>query len=120
MDGYIDFALQPKCKITVKGTRKSVTIEAVIDTGFSGFLCIPVSIAIQIGLELFGQETVILADGSKKRQLTFIGTALLENKEIPIEISLTNADEALLGVGLLKNKKLEIDFPAKIVSIKNV
>ena len=120
MDCYIDFAMQVKCKINVKGTRKSVPIEAVIDTGFSGFLCIPVSVAIQIGLELFGQETVILADGSKKRQLTFLGTVVFEKKEIPIEISLTNADEALLGVGLLQNKKLEINFPQKIVSIEEV
>jgi len=120
MEGYLDEALQPKCKIIVKGLRKAVQIEAVIDTGFSGFLCIPVSIATQIGLELFGQESVILADGSKKRQLTFLGTALFESKEIPVVLSLTDADEALLGVGLLKSRKLEINFPAKVVSIEEV
>ena len=48
----------------VEETRKSVEIDAIIDTGFDGSLCLPVPIAIQLGLELSCSQVVELADGS--------------------------------------------------------
>ena len=45
-----------------------IAVDAVIDTGFDGYLCLPVQLAIQLGLELSGSIKVELADGSIKRE----------------------------------------------------
>jgi len=120
MKGYIDKALQPKCSIIVKGLRKAIKFDAVVDTGFNGYLCIPISIAIQLGLELRGHEYIELADGSIKHDLTYLGEAIWENANIPIEISLTESNDALLGARLLEDKKLTIDYPEKLVFIEDI
>jgi len=119
MKGIIDELLQPKCKITIKGFRKSISVDTFIDIGFSGDLCLPIPIAIQLGLELRGDDYFELADGSMKHELLFKGEAIWDNKAIPVEISLTESSDALLGVRLLKDKKITIDFPTKVVSIED-
>ena len=120
MKGYIDKYYQPKIKLKAKGLRRTIELEAVIDTGFDGELCLPLPIAIQLGLELGGNQYVEFADGTVKHELIFAGVVILEDTEMPIDISLTNSDEALIGVGLLKNKKLEINFPEGIVWINDI
>jgi predicted aspartyl protease len=39
--------------------------EAVIDTGFNGFLSLPPAVTALLGLPLADNETVVLADGSQ-------------------------------------------------------
>jgi len=90
----------------VKGLRSEIHTDAIIDTGFTGDLSLPLHLGIQLGLELQGAEYFELADGSVKRELIFKGIAILEEKELPISICLTESEDALLGVGLLKNQKL--------------
>jgi clan AA aspartic protease len=120
MKGYIDKYYQPKIKLKAKGFRRTIELDAVIDTGFDGELCLPLPIDIQLGLELRGNQYVELADGTVKYELIFAGIVILEDKEIPVDISLTNSAEGLLGIGLLMNKKLTINFPEKVVEIEDV
>lgn len=117
MCGYVDEYLQPKVKLLVRGLRQESEVEAVVDTGFNGDLCLPISLAIQLGLELWGDQYVELADGSIKHEFLFRGGAILEQSVIPVEISLTESEDALLGVGLLKDQKLEIGFATGTVNI---
>jgi len=117
MCGYVDEYLQPKVKLLVRGLRQESEVEAVVDTGFNGDLCLPISLAIQLGLELWGDQYVELADGSIKHEFLFRGEAILEQSVIPVEISLTESEDALLGVGLLKDQKLEIGFATGTVNI---
>jgi clan AA aspartic protease len=118
MQGYVDDQFQPKIKIGTKGMRKAVEIEAVIDTGFSGDLCLPFAIATQLGLELWGDRLVELADGSVKRDILFLGMAVWDDKDKVVEISLTESEEALVGSGLLEEKRLTIDYADKVVMIE--
>jgi len=46
-------------------------LRAVVDTGFDGAVCLPVSIAVNLGLELVGREFVEYADGRVVRELLF-------------------------------------------------
>lgn len=119
MKGTVNEFLQARWNITVKGLHKSIPINALIDTGFDGDLCLPIPIAVQLGLELKGDDYFELADGSTKHELIFRGKTVWDNKEIPVEISLTESNDALLGVRLLKHKKLTIDFPARTISIED-
>lgn len=94
-------------------------IDAIIDTGFDGYLCLLVQIAIQLGLELRGAQVSELADGSTRNELVFIGQAAFENQSnAEVEILLTESEDALLGVALLMPYKLEINFSERIVFIE--
>ena len=117
MKGYVDEYPQPKVSIVVKGLRHTVRVKAVVDTAFNGDLCLPIALGIQIGLELRGNQEFELADGTIKRELTFIGHAVIENEERAVDISLTNSEEALMGCGLLKGQKSEIGFSSGTLTI---
>lgn len=119
MKGYIDKYNQPKIRLKARGLRRTIELDAVIDTGFDGELCLPLPIAIQLGLEVGGNQYVELADGTVKQELIFAGMVILEDEDIPVDISLTNSAEGLLGIGLLRNIKLTINFAEKVVSIED-
>lgn len=115
--GYFDEHGQPVLQVTVKGSRTQVLLEAIIDTGFDGFICLPVELAIQLGLELIGFQTVEYADGRRVRELVFLGSVILADREMTVEISLTNSQDTLLGTGLLEDYVVEINFHCKTVRL---
>ena len=117
--GRLDAYHQPRVAITVRGARRDVTLEAVIDTGFDGQLCVPVSLAVEIGLELYGAQQTQLADGSIRSDLVFLGQAgFVGQRTQEVEILLTESDDALLGVGFLMDWRLEIDFSQGLVQLQ--
>jgi len=65
--------MTPTTAIEVGGTRARISITAVVDTGFDGQFCLPMHLAVRLGLELMGAELVEFADGSKKQELYFRG-----------------------------------------------
>jgi len=107
---YLDEYRQAIVEIVLKGKRTDIGTKAIIDTGFDGDICLPIYLAIQLGLELKSVQTVELADGSKKNELVFAGSIKFDKSEQEIEIFLTNAKDTLLGTGLLYDKILKIDF----------
>ena len=115
--GFFDESGHPKIEIRVIGRREDVTITPTIDTGFDGQLCLPVEIAIQLGLELVSRVSVELANGSSQKTLVFSGTIEIGNQEVEAEIILTESDDPLIGTGLLKDMVLNIDFRERKVEI---
>lgn len=116
--GYFDEYDQPCVAMTVRGARREITVTAVIDTGFDGFLCLPITVAIELGLELRAAQRVELADGSIKRELVFVGQAgFVGRPSRTVEILLTASVDALVGVEFLADGRLEIDFPRRIVRV---
>jgi clan AA aspartic protease len=118
MKGYVNEFGQPLVTITVRGSRGDVTTFAVIDSGFNGDLCLPVQVAIQLGLELRAVQTMELADGTRKRELVFGGIVALGEEEKGADIILTDAQDSLLGTGLLLDSAMEIDFAKRTVEIR--
>lgn len=110
MKAYIDEYRQAIVQIILKGKRTDIGTKAIIDTGFDGDICLPIHLAIQLGLELKSVQTVELADGSKKNELVFGGTVEFNRDDQEIEIFLTNGKDTLLGTGLLSDKIVKIDF----------
>ena len=115
---YIDEYGQAVVEVVIKGSRTYITGKAIIDTGFDGDICLPVHLAIQLGLELESIQVVELADGSRKNELVFTGSVTLNGEEKEIEILLTNSKDTLLGTGLLYEKVLKIDFISGTVEIE--
>lgn len=46
IEGFFDAYRQPRVRITVADTHKEIVVNAAIDTGFDGDLCLPTQIAI--------------------------------------------------------------------------
>ena len=102
IEGCIDEELQMKIPVRVRGLRGIVDLEAVIDTGFNGALCLPVSVAVSLGLVLVDLRLTELADGRIQPELVFEGWIQLgEATEQIVDILITYGEDALLGMALL-------------------
>lgn len=116
LEGYFDNYGQPRVGITVAGLHEEIALEAVIDTGFDGDLCLPIQVGIELGLKLKGITRVELADGTIKQELVFAGTAQLGRKRKDVSILLSESDDALLGTNMLSY--VELDFVNQTVRIR--
>lgn len=94
----------PTLKVLVKGPfGKGVEFEGILDTGFTGFISMPLLSALPLGLILYGTVTVELADGSKSVKLTARGLAIVEGEtEVGVVILEPNANEVLIGMAFLR------------------
>jgi clan AA aspartic protease len=107
---YFDASGQPRVELEVRGSRAAVRVAAVLDTGFDGELSLPVAIAVQLGLELRDVITVELAGGTLSDELVFAGYLIDEGQETIVSILLAQSRDALLGTGLLRARRLVLDF----------
>ena len=105
-------------EIEVSGLRASAAVEAVVDTGFDGGLSLPVDIAVPLGLELAGTEWAEYADGRVERELWFRGSVQFLDETQTVRISLTESEEALAGMALLRVCTLFIDCDTGEVRIE--
>ena len=82
-------------------------IEAVIDTGFNGFLTLLPAQVAELGLTRLGQKSLILANGSRDIFDTYGVTVLWDG-----QLRFVDADEAdatpLLGMSMLDRHDLSI------------
>lgn len=98
-------------------------LKCLIDTGFSGFLSIPILQAFPIGLILHTTSSVTLADGSKSAKLTCLGAAHLDgDAKVGLILIEPASDVVLLGMDFLRkfNKRLVVDPIAGIIELITV
>ena len=104
--------MTPTATVQIIGSRGSVTLDAIIDTGFDGDLSIPITIAVNLGLELEGEEYFELADGTQTRELLFAGRASLAGRVRKAHILVSKSQDTLVGTRLLSGCELSISFPS--------
>jgi clan AA aspartic protease len=109
--------MTPMADVEVAGLKGSKVIHAIIDTGFDGFLCLPVETAVKLGLELAGRDVIELADGTEKDELFFKGFVRFLGRKRRVKIYLTQSEDALIGTELLSRSRLLIDFPKELVRL---
>jgi predicted aspartyl protease len=111
--GYLDKLGHPNVKIKIWGMAEQFAqeFEAMIDTGFTGFLSMPLTAAFPLALTLFGTTSYTLADGSISPKLLGYGTIELEGEKTAGPIVLeANSSGLLLGMEFLRglNKALVV------------
>ena len=63
--GRLNDTYEAVISLTVQGpSGHEREVEAVIDTGFTGFLSLPSALATELGLPFLTNESAFLADGS--------------------------------------------------------
>src|SRR5690242_13746171 len=110
--GYFDKNFNPCLKITLSGAfpGPGKEFEAIIDTGFTGFVSIPLIQAFPLGLPLFGTTRLTLADGSTSDRLTALGrlTLLGQQTREGLVILEQSSTEVLVGMGFLRAFELAL------------
>jgi len=117
IEGRIDELLSPRLKIKVTGLRGTIELEAIVDTGFNGDLCIPITLAVQIGLILEYIHDVELADGSRKRVPVYSCNIELNGLKRRAEVILTDGTDALIGANILKFSSMTINYKTRKVTL---
>ncbi len=109
IEGVVNAAYEPIVRLSVQGpSGQTSEIEAVIDTGFTGFLTVTPALVTELGLDLRGTSRATLADGS---EVTFDvhDVAVLWDGQ-PVYIEADAADTTpLVGMRLLDRHNLNID-----------
>jgi predicted aspartyl protease len=106
--GFFTADGEPALALEVRGLEGSRSVEAVIDTGYNGGLTLPPDWIEAMGLREFGEENVVLADGSLKSIPTYLGYAILE--EEAHEVVVAEAPSPLAGTALLWGFSLYVEF----------
>ena len=95
-------------------------VSCVIDTGFSGELMLPRSVAEQLDLRIIGQEEfetvgthVLIADISLA-EVFWLGN------QRTLEVIISDGDDALIGTEMLATTRLSIDYVGGGVAIIGV
>ena len=79
-----------------------IEYEGPVDTGFSGFIQLPIFEAFALNLPLEGTASVILADGEAVSVLTALGRASFAGNTVVGTIHLSMSDEILIGMEFLR------------------
>jgi predicted aspartyl protease len=95
-----------------------ITIDALLDTGFTDWLAINTQDAISLGWELVeSKETRLTAQGESQFNI-YTGLVSLDNQEFNISvIAGDEIAEVLLGLPWLFTRKLVVDFPAGLLTL---
>ncbi|MDN3279126.1 hypothetical protein QWJ07_33015 [Frankia sp. RB7] len=95
--------------ITVAGASGSKIYRAIIDTGFSGFVALPLIDMIELGLSTQGAANVTLGNGSVISSLISTGAVTLGNQTESGTIILDDTStDVLVGMALLREFKVAL------------
>lgn len=107
----------PSLKIQLSGVFNPTPQEftGIIDTGFSGFVSMPLIKAFPLGLPLFGSTSVMLADGAVQSKLMAQAKATIGGKTgTGIVILEPSSKDILIGMDFLRTFKMGL-FITKMV-----
>ncbi|MDA2927715.1 hypothetical protein MYX78_10890 [Acidobacteria bacterium AH-259-G07] len=110
----------PSIKISVYGAfpQAKQEFEAIIDTGFTGFLSMPLVKAFPLAIVLFGTTSVLLADGTVSHKLTGWGFVEIgDQAEDGIIILAPSSIDILVGIEFLKAFKKTLFLHSGVVAL---
>jgi clan AA aspartic protease len=86
-----------------------LSVDFVVDTGFNGYLTLPVGAVGAMNLPLFSTTITILADGTRAEIPTHVATIDWHDRELLVPV-LAMGTKPLLGIGLLDRCRLVVEF----------
>jgi predicted aspartyl protease len=120
METFFDEKRHPKIRLAVGGAKQSSLLEAILDTGFDGYLSLPINIAVTLGIELAAIVPVEYADGRRNQELVFSVKVRFGRTEEILPTTLTGGAEALAGTSLLADYELKLNFPKQKINLQRV
>ncbi len=109
----IQGVVNPRCEATLplvvgnaNGQRQ--VIDAVIDTGFNGFLTLPSAVITTLDLSWNASDIVTLGDGTETLFDLYSVTIIWDGQYREIDVA-ESETEPLIGMALLYGYRLQID-----------
>lgn len=94
--------------LVASANGKRQLVEAVIDTGFNGFLCLPPVIITALDLSWNASDIVTLGDGSETLFDLYAASVIWDGQYLEIDVA-ESETEPLIGMALLYGYGLLID-----------
>lgn len=117
--GKISDAGSPIIKTKIIGSRADIVVDGILDTGFDGYLCLPITMAVSLGLELIDLRRAELADGTiLEDEPVFIGKMVWDGDIIDVDVVLTKSADTLLGTALLSGMEVRLVYSTNEVVIE--
>jgi clan AA aspartic protease len=118
MQGYVNTSYEAVISLVIKHDSKLKSINAVIDTGFTGFLSLPQSLIDELELPWSYSDFATLGDGSETLFDIHDASVIWDGQFREIEINSADT-EPLLGMSMLRGYRLEVDtIQGGLVTIK--
>jgi clan AA aspartic protease len=119
MTGVVDDYGRALLRVTLRHPVAGGVLDcdAWIDTGCTGELVLLQEKVAALALELGGSVRAVLADGSEVLLETYICLIDWFGKRQQVEAIVNQGQFPLIGVGLLKEHRLAIDYPARKVDL---
>lgn len=109
MQGVVNFRREATLTVVVGNSNRQLqAIEAVIDTGFNGFLSLTSEIITTLNLPWSSSDFVTLGDGSQTSSDLYTAVAIWDGQYYEIDIA-ESETEPLLGMALLYGYRLQVD-----------
>jgi clan AA aspartic protease len=109
MQGWVTQHCEAMLSIAVgHGDAPKQMVEALIDTGFSGFLSLPSFMIESLGLPWIFSDSVTLGDGSEVIFQMYRAIVIWDGQLKVVDVAASES-EPLLGMSLLYGFKLQVE-----------
>jgi len=106
MTGVVTPNRQAVIELTLRSTSGQVnTVEAIIDTGFNGFLTLPLPHIARSGFPYEGTVGAVLGDGREVALDIFAGTVVWDGQDRDVVVLGADGD-VLVGMALLAGSRV--------------
>ena len=116
--GFVNENDEPIVPITLIFRKKPKHFQAVLDTGFNGYLSVPQSITHGSGWYFAGYEEYEIATGDRVSERVYLGSIIFGRQRLTTHVVTSHAQDILIGTRLLSTKALTIDFKKREVWIR--
>ena len=86
--------------------------QAIIDTGFNGELELPERLGPHVNARFVGRATSLLAANQRIEEEVFLVDFPFDGRMVRAQATFVDGDEILIGTRMLRDYRLQIDFPA--------
>jgi clan AA aspartic protease len=107
MQGVVNQSCEAILPVVVKNNATTQLVDAVIDTGFSGFLTLPSNIIDALDLTWKGRDLATLGDGTSCIFDVYIASVIWDGQYRKIDIN-ESETVPLIGMRLLRGYDLRI------------
>ena len=113
IEGFVNANLEAVVTLPLRGPAgQEREIDAVIDTGFNGFLTLPPMLVADLGLSIVGEGEAVLADGGEVSFNVYGVTVLWGGLPRYVETGAVG-NESLVGMSMLNGHNLNIDVESE-------
>ena len=119
VEGRVNKFREPVIRIGLLG-RTGIKVNAIIDTGFNGYVSVPTGLIRRLGWERVASETYELASGEEMVSDTYLGAAKISGRVKQILAVAGSPREVLIGTRLMDGMELRVNFVSDRVELRTI